>query len=74
MRSIAADDENVESPSSDEDAKQDTTVIDESSVCPIFLIVYISCPSTSLPGLERCVREGKKENWKQVKGFSLHTN
>ncbi|WMV44533.1 hypothetical protein MTR67_037918, partial [Solanum verrucosum] len=65
VRSIAADDENVESPSSDEDAKQDTNVIDESSVCPIFLIVYISCPSTSLPGLERCVREGKKEYWKQ---------
>lgn len=31
VRSIAADDENVESPSSDEDAKQDTNVIDESS-------------------------------------------
>ncbi|KAK6779428.1 hypothetical protein RDI58_021612 [Solanum bulbocastanum] len=65
VRSIAADDENVESPSSDEDAKQDTNVIDESSVCPVFLIVYISCPSTSLPGLERCAREGKKEYWKQ---------
>ncbi|XP_047251913.1 double-strand break repair protein MRE11 isoform X3 [Capsicum annuum] len=31
VRSIAEDDENVESPSSDEDAKQDTNVIDESS-------------------------------------------
>ncbi|KAK4348390.1 hypothetical protein RND71_031145 [Anisodus tanguticus] len=31
VRSIAEDDENVESPSSDEDAKQDTNAIDESS-------------------------------------------
>lgn len=44
MRSIAEDDENVESPSSDEDAKQDTNAIDESSVGSIFLIEYISFP------------------------------